>query len=66
MTLFNIGETIIDTSIDKVVTVIAIIPSSGNSLVDLYVLKPYDGPYYITDEENLIVYDKYYFDALSN
>lgn len=66
MQLFNIGETVINTKRNSVVTVTAVIPSGENSLVDLYILRENEDAYYITDAEDLIVYDKYYFDTWRN
>lgn len=66
MRLFNLGETIIDTKRNSVVSVVAVIPQGENSITDLYVLRENEDTYYITDSEDLIVYDKYYFDTWRN
>lgn len=65
MQLFHIDETVIDTRSHDAVVVVAIIPKGENSLMDLYVLRRDGGEYYISDDEDLIVYDKYYWDNLS-
>lgn len=66
MRLFSLGETIIDTKRNSVVSVVAVIPQGENSITDLYVLRENENTYYITDSEDLIVYDKYYFDTWRN
>jgi hypothetical protein len=66
MRLFSLGETIIDTKRNSVVSVVAVIPQGENSITDLYVLRENEDTYYITDSEDLIVYDKYYFDTWRN
>lgn len=66
MRLFSLGETIIDTKRNSVVSVVAVIPQGENSITDLYVLRENEDIYYITDSEDLIVYDKYYFDTWRN
>lgn len=64
MGLFNIGDWCIDTKSHRAVDVIAIIPAGHNSIIDLYVVEPSDGGYYILDENSLTEYDKYYWDNL--
>ena len=61
MSKFSAGESAIDTKKNLAVTIGAIIPSPCG---DLYVVSSWeeDSDYYITNEENLIEYDKYYFD----
>lgn len=66
MRLFSLGETIIDTKRNSVVSVVVVIPQGENSITDLYVLRENEDTYYITDSEDLIVYDKYYFDTWRN
>jgi hypothetical protein len=66
MRLFSLGETIIDTKRNSVVSVVAVIPQGENSITDLYVLRENEDTYYIADSEDLIVYDKYYFDTWRN
>ena len=66
MRLFSLGETIIDTKRNSVVSVVAVIPQGETSITDLYVLRENEDTYYITDSEDLIVYDKYYFDTWRN
>ena len=63
MQLFNLGETIIDTRTHNAAVVVAIIPQGQNSITDVYVLDD-DGKLYLSDDTNLIVYDKYYWDGL--
>ena len=58
MNEFYEGKWVIDTKRKITPTIVAIVPSS---IAELYVLE-YDGEYYITDRENLIEYDKYWFD----
>lgn len=65
MRLFNINETVIDTRSHDAVVVVAIIPQGENSMMDLYVLRRDGGEYYIADYENLIVYDKHYWDNIN-
>lgn len=64
MQLFNIGETVIDTKTHEAVEIIAIIPAGHNSIINLYVVEPSEGGYYILNESDLVVYDKYYWDEL--
>lgn len=66
MRLFSLGETVIDTKRNSIVSVVAVIPQGENSITDLYVLRENEDTYYITDSEDLIVYDKYYFDTWRN
>ena len=63
MQLFSLGETIIDTRTHNAVTVVAIIPQGENSITDVYVLNN-DGDLYLSDDDNLVVYDKYYWDTI--
>lgn len=53
--MFELYETVIDVRNKEVVTIEHILDSS------LYVVKDFQGIYYITDETALIKYDKYYF-----
>lgn len=64
MQLFHINETVIDTRSHDAVVVVAIIPQGPNSMMDLYVLRRDGGEYYISDYEDLIVYDKHYWDNI--
>lgn len=64
MQLFNLGEQVIDTRTHESVGVVAVIPVGENSITDLYILNKSDGSYYISDDQYLIVYDKYYWDYL--
>lgn len=64
MSLFNIGDWCIDTKSHRAVDVIAIIPAGHNSIIDLYIVEPSDGGYYILSENDLTKYDKYYWDNL--
>ena len=61
--LFNPGESVINTRTHESATIIAVIPNGPNSIRDLYVLFGPQG-YYIVDAEELVVYDKYYWDEL--
>ena len=63
MRLFNLGETVIDTRTHDTAIVISIIPQGENSIADIYVLDK-DGKFYLSDDTNLVVYDKYYWDEL--
>lgn len=63
MQLFNLGETIIDTRTHNAVTVVSVIPQGTNSIIDVYVLDD-DGKLYLSDNTNLVVYDKYYWDTI--
>jgi hypothetical protein len=64
MAKFELGDWVIDTKTHSAVDIIAIIPAGKNSIIDLYVVDPSDGGYYIIDETNLTEYDKYYWDAM--
>jgi hypothetical protein len=68
MQLFNVGETVIDTKIDGAVEVVSIIPQGENSLCTVYVLslnkENADPILYLSTDDGLIVYDKYYWDSL--
>lgn len=55
--MFDIGRTVIDKKRDSSPTVVGIIE---NSYPTVYVLED-DGECYLTLEENLIEYNKYYF-----
>lgn len=55
--MFDIGRTVIDKKRDSSPTVVGIIE---NSYSTVYVLED-DGECYLTLEENLIEYNKYYF-----
>ena len=66
MGLFNPGDWCIDTKAHKAVDVIAIIPAGKNSIIDLYVVEPSEGGYYILGENDLTEYDKYYWDNLED
>ena len=65
MAKFELGAWCIDTTTHRAVDIIAIIPAGHNSIVDLYVVEPNDGGYYILNENNLTEYDKYYWDRLA-
>ena len=65
MQLFHINETLIDTRTHDAVVVVAIIPQGENSMMDLYVLRRDGGEYYISDYEDLIVYDKHYWESIN-
>lgn len=62
MAKFELGQWCIDTKAKQSVDVIAIIPAGHNSIVDLYIVEPSEGGYYILGENDLIEYDKYYWD----
>jgi hypothetical protein len=64
MAKFDLGAWCIDTKAKQAVDVIAIIPAGHNSMIDLYVVEPSEGGYYIIDETDLIEYDKYYWDTV--
>lgn len=64
MAKFEISDLVIDTKTHKAVDIIAVIPAGKNSIIDLYLVEPSDGGYYIVDEINLTAYDKYYWDAI--
>lgn len=61
MSKFSPGQSAIDTKKNNAVTIGEVIPSPTG---DLYVVSSWseDSPYYIISEEDLIDYDKYYFD----
>ena len=63
MQLFNLGETVIDTRTHNTVIVVSIIPQGEHSLADIYVLDD-EGRFYLSDDTNLVVYDKYYWDDI--
>ena len=56
---FEEGQWVIDTRKEIAPTVVAHLESN---VVTLYVLEDETGDYYITKEDNLIPYDKHYFD----
>ena len=64
MAKFEIGDWCIDTKAKQAVDIIAIIPVGRNSMIDLYVVEPSDGGYYILGEIDLIEYDKHYWDTI--
>jgi hypothetical protein len=64
MAKFEIGDWCIDTKSHRAVDIIAIIPAGHNSMIDLYVVEPSDGGYYILSETDLTEYNKYYWDDL--
>lgn len=57
--MFDLGQWAIDTKKKMAVTIMAQI---FNGYASLYIVQGDDG-YYIVDEEDLIKYDKYYFDS---
>lgn len=59
--LFNLGETIIVKDLEAAGTIVSIIPAGRNSLINLYIVEVND-VYHIFPEDNLLVYDKYYWD----
>ena len=61
MQIFNIGETVIDTRTHECAIVVAIIPRSQNSMIDIYILDK-DGKFYMSDDTHLVAYDEYYWD----
>ena len=61
--LFIPGDPVINTRTHESSTIIAVIPNGPNSVRDLYVLLGPHG-YYIVDDEELVVYDKRYWDEL--
>ena len=63
MMLFTIGESIINTNTHNAGTVIAAIPAGPNCLRNIYIIDEADNNnYVIIDEDDLVVYDKYYWD----
>lgn len=64
MAKFELGTWCIDTKAKQSVDIIAIISAGGNSIIDLYIVEPSSGGYYILNENDLIEYDKYYWDAI--
>ena len=64
MAKFELGAWCIDTNAHKAVDIIAVIHAGHNSIVDLYIVEPSEGGYYILNENNLTEYDKYYWDRL--
>jgi hypothetical protein len=63
MAKFDIGDWCIDTRAKQSVDIVAIIPAGHNSIIDLYIVEPSEGGYYILSETDLIEYNKYYWDA---
>lgn len=61
--LFNLGETVIVEDLRSAGTITAVIPAGHNSLINLYVVE-IDFVYHIFPEDNLLVYDKYYWDEV--
>lgn len=65
MTLFYIGESIINTKTHEAGTVIAVLPAGPNCLRNIYIIDEGDNNnYIIVDEDDLVVYDKYYWDDI--
>lgn len=64
MSLFNLGDWVIDTRTHRAVDIIAIVPAGINSIVDLYIVQDSENKYYIVDSNALIKYDKHYWDGL--
>ena len=61
--MFDIGDSIINTKTHNAGTVIAIIPAGSKSLRDLYIIDEADNnDYIIVDADDVIAYDKYYWD----
>lgn len=56
--MFSEGMTVIDTKKQEEAYIVKIIESS---IKTLYILETNNNEYYITDEENIILYDKNYF-----
>ena len=63
MAKFELGAWCIDTRTHRAVDIIAIIPAGTNSMIDLYVVEPSDGGFYILSETDLVEYNKHYWDA---
>lgn len=55
---FDSGDWVVDTKRKTAPTVCAVI---RDSIPTLYILEDDDGNYYIENEQNLAVYDKYWF-----
>lgn len=64
MQLFNLGEWVIDTRSHATATVVSVIPHGENSTADVYVLEKDEGELYLSTDEHLVFYDKYYWDNL--
>lgn len=61
--MFDIGDSIINTKTHNAGTVIAVLSAGPRCLRDLYIIDEADtGNYIIIDAEDVVVYDKYYWD----
>ena len=60
--MFDLGRTVIDVKRRSAADVCCVLP---NSVPQLYVLED-DGEFYIQSEDNLIQYDKYWFDNIED
>lgn len=65
MTKFDIGNSIINTKTHNAGTVIAAFPAGPNCLRNIYIIDEADNnKYIIIDEDDLVDYDKYYWDDI--
>lgn len=66
MTRFYLGESIINTKTHNAGTVITVIPAGPKSLRNIYIIdEADDNNYIIVDEDDLVVYDKYYWNEIN-
>ena len=61
--MFDIGDSIINTKTHNAGTVILAMPAGPNCLRDIYIIDEADNNnYIIIDADDVIAYDKYYWD----
>lgn len=65
MARFDIGDSIINTKTHNPGTVIMVSPAGPNCLRNIYLIDEADNNnYIIIDEDDIIAYDKYYWDSI--
>lgn len=63
--MFDIGDSIINIKTHNAGTVIMVLPAGPNCLRNIYIIDEADNnKYIIIDEDDLIAYDKYYWDNI--
>lgn len=63
--MFDLGDSIINTRTHNAGTVIAAIHAGPNCLRDIYIIDEADrGKYIIIDADDVVAYDKYYWDDI--
>ena len=63
--MFDIGDSIINTKTHNAGTVIVVLPAGSRCLRDIYIIDEADSNnYIIIDADDVIAYDKYYWDNI--